>query len=122
METIILIVKIAISLTLLMVWLVRPNMETSYRGGDAKNLKEEFAVYGLPRWFMITIGVLKVGFALLLVASIWVQELTLISSAAIALLMAGAVSMHIKVKDTFIKFLPSLTLLILSLFLLIFGA
>ena len=122
METTILIAKIAISLTLLMVWLVRPKMETSYRGGDAKNLKEEFAVYGLPGWFMITIGVLKVGFALLLVASIWVQELTLISSAAIALLMAGAVSMHIKVKDTLMKFLPSLSLLILSLFVLIFAA
>ncbi len=120
MEIIIPVIKISISLTLLMVWLVRSGMPTSYRGGNSRNLREEFAVYGLPSWFMILIGILKVGFALLLVASIWYDPLTTISAGVIALLMAGAVSMHLKVKDSVKKYLPALSLLLLSVVILVF--
>jgi hypothetical protein len=115
MDIVLLTIQVVIALSLLLVWLVRPRMETGYRGGDAKNIKEEFAVYGLPNWFMILTGTMKVGFALLLVAGIWIPHLTLISAIAIALLMAGAVSMHIRVKDPLKKSLPALSLLALSL-------
>jgi len=114
METVVQIIQVIIGLSLLMVWLARPKMETGYRGGNAKNMKEEFEVYGLPSWFMILIGILKVGFALLLIAGLWLPQLTLISAIAIAALMAGALSMHIKVKDPLKKSLPALTLLLLS--------
>ena len=114
MDIVIQVFQGLIALSLLLVWLVRPRLETAYRGGNAKNMKEEFAVYGLPYWFMILIGILKVGFALLLIVGLWVPSLTLISAIAIALLMVGALSMHIKVKDPLKKSLPAFTLLVLS--------
>jgi uncharacterized membrane protein YkgB len=85
-------------------------------------MREEFGVYGLPFWFMILIGILKVGFALLLIAGLWVPRLTLISAIAIAVLMAGALSMHIKVKDPLKKSLPALTLLLLSAVVIFYAA
>ena len=114
METVVQVIQVIIALSLLLVWLARPNMKTGYRGGNAKNLKEEFSVYGLPYWFMILVGILKVGFALLLIAGLWLPQFTLISAIAIAVLMAGALFMHIKVKDPLKKSLPALTLLLLS--------
>ncbi len=114
MEVLVQIIQVLIALSLLLVWLVRPKMKTGYRGGSAKNMKEEFDVYGLPYWFMILVGILKVGFALLLIAGLWLPQFTLISAIAIAVLMAGALSMHIKVKDPLKKSLPALTLLLLS--------
>jgi hypothetical protein len=114
MEIVVQIFQVVISLSLLMVWLVRSKMETGYRGGDAKNMKEEFGVYGLPFWFMILIGMFKVGFALLFIAGLWIPQLTLVSAIAIAVLMAGALVMHVKVKDPLKKSLPALTLLLLS--------
>jgi len=97
MDILIQAIQVLIALSLLLVWLVRPGKETGYRGGDAKNIREEFAVYGLPYWFMITIGVLKIGFALLLIAGLWLSRLVPVSSIGIAILMAGAVIMHIRV-------------------------
>jgi len=64
MEIVIKIIQVVIALSLLLVWLVRAKMETAYRGGNARNMREEFAAYGLPSWFMILVGILKVGFAL----------------------------------------------------------
>jgi uncharacterized membrane protein YphA (DoxX/SURF4 family) len=121
MDIVVLLIQVVIALSLLLVWLVRANRETGYRGGDAKNMKEEFAVYGLPHWFMIGIGILKVGFAILLLVGIWVPSLTLISAIAIAVLMAGALSMHLKVGDPFKKSLPALSLLILSVVVILFS-
>jgi len=115
MEILIQVIQVLIALSLLLVWLVRAGKATSYRGGDAKNIREEFAVYGLPYWFMITIGVLKVGFALFLIAGLWFPGLVPVASVGIVLLMAGAVSMHIRVKDPLKKSLPALSLLVLSL-------
>jgi len=121
MEILVQIIQVVIALSLLMVWLVRPKMETGYRGGDAKNIKEEFGVYGLPYWFMLLIGTLKVGFALLLIAGLWVEHLTLASAIAIAILMAGALVMHVKVKDPLKKSLPALTLLLLSVVVIFYN-
>lgn len=120
MEIIVQLIQVVIALSLLLVWLVRPRMQTGYRGGNARNMKEEFAVYGLPYWFMILIGVLKVGFALLLIAGLWIPRLTLISAVAIALLMVGAIIMHLRVKDPLKKSLPALSLLVLSLVVILF--
>ncbi len=120
METIVQVIQVFIALSLLMVWLVRPKIESGYRGGNAKNMKEEFGVYGLPYWFMILIGILKVGFAILLIIGLWLPGFTLISAIAIAVLMSGALAMHMKVKDPLKKSLPALTLLLLSVVVLIY--
>jgi hypothetical protein len=104
-----------IGLGILNVWLIRAKLATAYRGGNARNMREEFAVYGLPSWFMVAIGSLKVLLALALIAGTWMPALVQPAAIIMAALMAGAVSMHIKVKDTFKKTLPSLVMLLLSL-------
>lgn len=108
-----------IGLGIINVWLLRSRSATAYRGGDAKNMIEEFAVYGLPSWFMYTVGAIKVALALSLIAGTWQPELVQPAAYAMTALMIGAVAMHIKVKDTLIKTIPALTMLALSLFLVI---
>jgi hypothetical protein len=115
MDSIQLIAQWIIGLGILNVWLVRPRMATAYRGGGAQNMQEEFAVYGLPGWFMYAIGVVKVGLALALMAGTWFPVVVQPAALAMAVLMAGAVGMHVKVKDCFKKTAPSLAMLALSL-------
>ncbi len=55
--------KIVIRLVLLNVWLLRAGRPTAWRGGDAQNMREEFAVYGLPVWLMGVVGVCRVSLA-----------------------------------------------------------
>ncbi len=105
-----------IGLGILNVWLLRRQRATPYRGGNARNMKEEFAVYGLPAWFMYAIGTLKVALALALMLGTWQPVLVQPAALAMAALMTGAVVMHLKVKDTLTKTLPSLVMLGLSLF------
>lgn len=109
------ILQVVVGLGLLNVWLVRANLATNYRGGNAKNIKEEFAVYGLPGWFCSVVGVLKVGGALALLAALWFPELRQPAAALIAVLMAGAVSMHAKVRDPIVKTVPAAAMLVMSL-------
>ena len=54
--------SVFVGLTVINVWLFRSNKSTSYRGGDATNLMEEFAVYGLEDYFIL-IGLIKVSLA-----------------------------------------------------------
>jgi uncharacterized membrane protein YphA (DoxX/SURF4 family) len=115
METVLLVLQIIIALAIFNVWLLRYGKATSWRGGDAKNMKEEFAVYGLPSWFVGVIGFLKILFAILLIVGIWYPSVTQPAAIGIAVLMLGAMAMHFKVKDPLKKSLPSFTLLILSL-------
>jgi hypothetical protein len=109
-----------IGLSILNVWLLRSPKPTAYRGGNARNMKEEFAVYGLPVWFMYAIGAVKVGLALALVLGTWRPALVQPAAIAMAALMTAAVVMHVKVKDTLIKTLPSLVMLALSAFVAMF--
>jgi len=116
MQTAQLIAQWIIGLGILNVWLLRPNLATAYRGGDAKNMKEEFAVYGFPASFMYAIGTIKVLLALALIAGTWFPHVVQPAALAMVALMIGAVVMHLKVKDTLKKTLPSLVMLLLSLF------
>lgn len=114
METIINIIQIVIALGILNVWILRFGKPSTWRGGEAKNMKEEFQVYGLPSWFVGVIGFLKVLFALMLIAGLWSPMLVQPAAIGIAILMLGAITMHIKVKDSLMKSLPAFTLLVLS--------
>jgi hypothetical protein len=80
---------------------------------------EEFAAYGFPGWFCYLIGVLKVGAALCLLAGLVVPALVTPAAALIAALMAGALIMHIKVRDPWKKSLPAFCLLLLCLVILL---
>jgi len=103
--------QLIVGLGILNVWIFRSGKSTPYRGGDAKNLREEFASYGLPFWFMCVIGVLKVGMALALLTAIWIHSLAQPAAIGLGLLMLGALAMHLKVKDPIKKALPSIVVL-----------
>ena len=109
------IIQIIIALGIFNVWLLRYGKPSGWRGGNAKNMKEEFAVYGLPNWMVGLIGFLKVLFAVLLIVGIWYPLVIRPSALGIAILMLGAIIMHIKVKDPLKKSIPAFTILVLCL-------
>lgn len=115
MEVIGIIAQIIVGLGILNVWVLRFNRATGYRGGDAQNMREEFLAYGLPVWFMYVVGVLKITCAVMLLVGVWVEVLVLPAAIGMAVLMAGAISMHIKVKDPPKKALPATTVFLLSI-------
>ena len=105
------ILSVVVGLTVINVWLFRSGKSTSYRGGDASNLMEEFEVYGLGEFFM-TIGIIKVSLAVLLLLSIYFKKLKLISSLGIAFMMLVAVYMHFSVGDELMKSMPASVMLV----------
>jgi len=52
MSLFIVICQLVIALGIFNVWLLRSGKATAWRGGEARTMKEEFEVYGLPAWFM----------------------------------------------------------------------
>lgn len=111
--------QVVAALGLLNVWLLRANRSTPYRGGAARNMREEFAAYGLPGWFVVVVGTLKVGAALALLAGIWYPSLVLPAALLICLLMLGALSMHARIGDPFTKFVPAAGMLLLGVVLVL---
>ena len=120
MEYVIIIIKVFIFLSIVNVWFLRFNRQTPWRGGQAASMKEEFKTYGLSETVMYTVGGLKVIAAALLLISIWVPSLTLPAAGTMAVLMAGAISMHLKVKDPLQKSFPAFTFLVLSVILILY--
>jgi hypothetical protein len=108
------IIQVVIALGLLNVWLIRANRSTGYRGGAAKNIKEEFAVYGLSENFCYFVGFLKISCAVLLIAGLWFPPLRLPAALIVTVLMLGAVAMHVKVGDPIKKCVPAGLMLIMS--------
>lgn len=119
MEWIKIVILVVVSASIFNVWILRYGKPTKWRGGKAKNMKEEFEIYGLPGWFMQLIGFLKLALAVLLIAGIFVSALVKPTAIGIAVLMLGAIAMHIKVKDALIKSFPAFTFLVLSIVLLL---
>jgi uncharacterized membrane protein YphA (DoxX/SURF4 family) len=115
MRTAIVVGQIVAALGIVNVWVVRFGRATAFRGGDAKSLSEEFRVYGLPPWSVGVIGSLKLLCAALLVVGIWLPALTRPAAVVLGALMAGAILMHLKVKDPVRKSLPALGMLALCL-------
>ena len=114
--------QVLIALGLINVWLVRSRRATKYRGAGAKNMKEEFSAYGLPVWFMYVIGFFKIVIALVMLLTLFIPPLMYpIGFPALILLsvlMLGAISMHIKVKDPLVKALPAVSMLVMALTIL----
>jgi len=115
MHTILLILQCAVALGLLNVWLLRPNRSTPYRGGNAHTMRQEFAAYGLPPLAMYVVGALKVGAALCLIAGIWFPFLVVPAALLVAVLMVGALLMHVKIHDPAKKSTPAVALLLVCL-------
>ena len=109
------LLMLVVSLLVLNVWLLRLNQETIYRGGDAINMMQEFAVYGLNETMFYIIGALKVLSATGLLVGFFFKKSIVPSALLMAALMCGAILMHFRVNDEAIKFLPAGLMLISSL-------
>ncbi len=107
--------QVIIAIGLVNVWLVRFNKPTKYRGAGADTMANEFAAYGLPKWFMYLVGAGKILIATFMIVGFWVPMVVYPASALLVLLMTGAVSMHVKVKDPFVRSVPALLMLIMAL-------
>ena len=102
------------ALWILNVWFVRFNKDTGYRGGDAANMKEEFAEYGMSETAMYAVGAAKVGLAGLMLVGHAQPRLVRPASAGLAMFMVGAVGMHLRVGDPVKRYLPAMSVFSLA--------
>ena len=114
MNTLLIIIQLFIFIAMLDVWLIRYNTPVKFRGGDAKTMKEEFRLYGLPDWFRSIVRVLKLSCGVLMVVGIWIPLAAVIAGVILAVLMLGAIVMHFKVRDPLVKASPATLFLLLS--------
>ena len=114
MSSVVIGVQVAVALGLVNVWLLRFGKPTGWRGGTATNMREEFELYSLPSWFLYLVGFLKLLCAALLIAGIWFPVVVVPAAAILAVLMLGAVAMHVKVSDPAKKSLPAAAMLVLA--------
>jgi hypothetical protein len=99
------IAQVVIAITIFIVWVPRFD-----------NIVKEFKQYGLNDFIRSLVGATKISLATLLVTAIWYPELATIPALMMAGLMLCAQLAHFKVKNPWHKFLPSLAMLALSLF------
>lgn len=121
MKILLIILQLFVALNILRIWLITNQRASIYRGGDgkAKTLREEFEVYGLPLWSMYVVGILKVAAAIGLIVGIWMPVLVPFAAGGLMVLMLGAITMHIKVRDKVTTYLPALLMFFLSTKILI---
>jgi hypothetical protein len=112
--SVLVVLQLVVGLGLLNVWLLRARSVTSYRGGEAKTLKEEFHTYGLPDFVFYLVGLLKIGAGLVLVAGVWLDLPVQAAAGVVALLMVGALAMHVRVGDPVSRSVPAALMLIMS--------
>ncbi len=108
------LLKLIVSFSILNVWLLRAGKQSPYRGGNAMNIQEEFAAYGLSATTMKAVGTVKCILAVLLLVSIVVQPVEIYAIAGICLTMLGAISMHLKIKDPLNKSMPAALFFVLT--------
>jgi len=106
MEYLLILAQITVSISVAYVWVIRYH-----------NVVKEFNQFGLSDITRNFIGATKIALATLIVVGIWYPSLVLIPSLLMGLLMIAAQYFHFKIKNPFIKHLPSLILLILCAFI-----
>jgi hypothetical protein len=106
MENLVQLAQITVAISVTYVWIFRFH-----------NVLKEFTQFGLSDLIRNLTGATKISLATLLIAGIWHSSLVLIPSVLMGLLMIGAQYFHLKIKNSFIKHIPSLILLILCAFI-----
>ena len=102
MKNLVIIAQIILAVAVTYVWIFRYD-----------NVVKEFKQFGLNDITRNFVGASKIALATLLVAGIWHSSLVQIPAALMGLFMISAQYFHFKIKNPFIKHLPSLLLLIL---------
>lgn len=110
------VLQVIVGLSILNVWILQYKKETQWRGGNAKTIKEEFSVYGLPEWMCYVVGALKIVLALALLTGIWFPELVKPAALGLAALLIGSIVMHLKIKDPIKKSFPAFLFLLMCLY------
>ena len=106
MENLINLSQIIVAISVVYVWTFRFH-----------NVLKEFEQFGLSDLTRNIVGATKISLATLLIVGIWNSSLVLIPSILMGLIMIGAQYFHFKISNPFIKHLPSLILLALSVFI-----
>ena len=106
MENIVILAQLTIAVSIVIVWVFRFD-----------NIVTEFKQYGLSDLVRSMVGASKISLATLLVVGIFYKKVVFISALLMAFLMICAQIAHIKIRNPFIKYIPSFLLLILSLFI-----
>jgi len=110
MENLVRLAQMTLAISVAYVWIFRFH-----------NVIKEFDQFGLSHLTRNLIGATKISLATLLVVGIWHSSLVLIPAVLMGLLMIGAQYFHFKIKNSFIKRLPSLILLLLCAFVALFS-
>ena len=97
--------KIISSVAIFFVWVVRYD-----------NIKKEFVEYNLPSWVRDIVGILKLSFATMLQFSS--EGVVKIGALGISVLMLGAVATHLRLKSNFRRYIASVAMLSISVFIL----
>ncbi len=119
MDYLSIILKCIVGLSILNVWLLRTGKSSQWRGGNANNLKQEFANYGLSETTMKIVGTIKCLLAIALLVSIFYPVLEFYSALGIAIMMAGAIMMHLKIGDELKKSFPAFLFLAISVLIIL---
>ena len=110
MENLVRLAQMTLAISVAYVWIFRFH-----------NVLKEFDQFGLSHLIRNLMGATKISLATLLVVGIWHSSLVLIPTVLMGLLMIGAQYFHFKIKNSFIKRLPSLILLLLCAFIALFS-
>ena len=110
MEDFIKLAQFAVALSVYYVWIFRFH-----------NVLKEFKSFGLSDLTRNLVGASKITLSTLLIVGVWFPTFIFIPSLLMAGFMISAQFFHFKIKNTFIKHLPSLILLILSLIIAYFS-
>lgn len=105
MEFLSILSQLVIAVSIVIVWVFRFD-----------NIVKEFKQYGLSDLTRNAVGAAKIALAALLVTGIWYPSPVAGPALLMALLMLCAQGAHLKVGNPWSKRLPSLILMILSLF------
>ena len=105
LENIVEALKIISSVAIFFVWVVRYD-----------NIKKEFVEYNLPSWVRDIVGILKLSFATMLQSSN--EGVVKIGALGISALMLGAVVTHLRLKSNFRRYIASVAMLSISIFIL----
>ena len=119
MTGILTVLQLVIAVGIFNVWVLRFNKATAWRGGVARNMREEFAVYGLPPWSCGVVGFIKLLASGFLIAGVWIPELIKPAALVIAVLMLVAVAMHVKVSDPVVRAVPASIMFLMALCLIV---
>ena len=106
MSNLLIIAQIIVAASVAYVWIFRYDV-----------IIKEFKQFGLSDLTRTFVGAVKIALSTLLIAGIWYPDLVAVPAILMGLLMVAAQFFHFKIKNPFVKHLPSLVLLILCIFI-----